>query len=217
MNTFHSSQSACGKFRGFFSGTLALLLCASSARADFSGAFSLTPPAASGYVNSPNGSTFGGWILTTPETGDLWGVNTLYAPTNLTLYVLDFVGAITGPTALTLTTAPLPSAGTIEFDFLAAYGFNSPQIAFQVNGIDVAGYINPSSGSASIPVLLGDTFGFRLSAITAGDVASQATLTVDNFVVVPEPQVGILSALGLAILGLGLRRRRVLRKGVSQE
>jgi hypothetical protein len=207
MNTFHSSQSACGKFCGFLSGTLALLMCASSARADFSGVFSLTPPAVGSYINSPNSSTFGGWILTTPGTGDLWGVDTGLATTNLTLFVLDFVGEITGPTALTLTTAPLPFAGTIQFDFLAAYGFNSPQIAFQVNGFDVAGYINPSSGSASIPVLLGDTFGFRLSAITAGDVASQATLTVFN--IVPEPQVGILSAFGLAILGFGLRRRRV--------
>ena len=207
MNTFHSSQSACRKFCGFLSGTLVLLMCASSARADFSGAFSLTPPAAGVYVNSLNGSGFGGWILTTPGTGDQWGVNTSLAPTNLTLFVLDLVGVITGPTALTLTTAPLPFAGTIQFDFTAAYGFNSPQIAFQVNGVDVAGYINPSSGSAIIPVLPGDTFGFRLSAITAGDFASQATLSVGNFVV-PEPQVGILAAFGLAILGLGRRRHR---------
>lgn len=208
MNTFHSSQSACGKFRGFLFGALALLMCASFARADFSGAFSLTPPPAGGYANSPNGSGFGGWILTTPGSGDLWTVNTALAPTNLTLSVLDLVGVNAGPCALTFTTAPLPFTGTITFDFLTAYGFNSPQIAFQVNGLDLGGYINPPSGSASIPVLLGDTFGFRLSAITAGDVASQATLTVSNFAI-PEPHVGILCALGLAILGLLRQKRRV--------
>jgi hypothetical protein len=206
MNTFHSLPSACGKFGGFFSGTFALLMCvcAASAQGFFSGALSLTPPAPGSYVNSPNLSTFGGWTLTTPGTGDQWGVNTAFAPTNLTLFVLDLVGVNAGPAALTLTTAPFASAGTLEFDFTAAYGFNSPQIAFQVNGLDIA--FNPSSGSASIPVLVGDTFGFRLSAITDGSIASQATLTVSS---VPEPQVGILSAFGLAILGLGLRRRRV--------
>src|ERR1039457_6049987 len=107
MNTFHSSQSACGKFCGLLSGTLALLLCASSARADFSGAFSLTPPAAGGYVNSPTGFGFGGCALPTRGPGAQWGVNPSLAPTNLTLYVLDLGGAIPAPAALTLTTAPL--------------------------------------------------------------------------------------------------------------
>jgi hypothetical protein len=110
-----------------------------------------------------------------------------------------------GPASLVFRTGPLLASGTITFDFTAAYGFNSPQIAFQVNGLDIN--LDPASGSFSIPLLAGDTFGFRLQAITDGAIASQATLTVTNFV--PEPQVVVLLAGGL--ITLGLRRWRLSR------
>ena len=100
MNTFLPTHPARGKFFGFLPGTLALLLCAASAQADFSGAFILTPPPNGSYANSPTLSAFGGWFLTTPGSGDIWQVDTGTAPTNLTLSVLDFVGVNPGPTAL---------------------------------------------------------------------------------------------------------------------
>lgn len=207
MNTFLPTHPARGKFFGFLPGTLALLLCAASAQADFSGAFILTPPPNGSYANSPTLSAFGGWFLTTPGSGDFWVVDTGTAPTNLSLSVLDLVGVNAGPTALTFTTAILPFAGTIDFDFIAAYGFNSPQIAFQLSGTDIPGYINPVSGHATISFLVGDTIGFRLSAITDESIASQAQLTVFNLV--PEPTTGALAALGVGLLGFGLRKRRV--------
>jgi hypothetical protein len=89
MKTLHSFQIKVRPVSLVCSFVAAILLCASSALADFSGQFILTPPVPGGYVNPVSGTPFGGWTLTSPGTGDQWNVNTAFAPTTLTLSVLD--------------------------------------------------------------------------------------------------------------------------------
>ena len=168
--------------------------------------YELTPPVNGGYVTPPTGTTFGDpldpptqWTVT--AGGDYWTVNTIPSPTQeLQLSVIDHVGGGPGATDLLFETTAAAN-GTFGFNFGAAYGFNAPEIAFVQNGLDVL--LNPASGSFQFNLLAGDTFGFRLEAIS-GAIAGQATLTI-----IPEAG-GAAWAVVLCLLAMG-RRMRVQR------
>ena len=196
MNTLHTSRPGSNRLHLACAAALAGLSLTTAAFADFAAPYELMPPAAGTYTNEAPGSTHGAWTLTV-GTGDNWQVQIdPTGPAELQLSVLDFVGLAPGPASLRFQTSSV-AGGSFAFDYTTAYGFNSPQIAFIQNGLDVV--TNPASGSYTFSLLPGDTFGFRLSATEAG-IASQATLTI-----VPEPGTGMLLAFGALAL---LRRRR---------
>ena len=154
-----------------------LLLAPGAARADFTGVFA--------PVN---------WA----GTGDL------LSHTTATL----IMGTTSGTFDRTLS-IPLPFSAMWSFDF----AFGSP-----AGGADGAGYLingsftsfasgNTASGSISVPVLSGQTIGYRL----VGDEFNFSTLTITNFAPpVPEPSSLVLLGIGAAGVFLARRRRRAV-------
>lgn len=188
--------------------SLGCCLPSSCALADFVGAYSLTSPgpAPGSYSNTPNGTPFGQWTLSTPASGEFWVVSTALAPTTLSLQVGDAPGVAPGPAEMGFSIV-VPTATTISFDYVAAYGLPGEGVSiieFLVNGTAV-GAAGPGLGSFSTAVLTGDQFAFFISATQTnpGGVTKQAAITVTNFV--PEPSSAWLTTL--AAVGFFKRRR----------
>lgn len=193
-----------------------------SAWANFSGSYTLNPPANGVYTNSSTSGTFGTWTSSWNSIGAPT-VDTSGAPASLNLSIAAVGGGQFADGILTfLVTAA--ASGLVSFDYLSTFGVGTGNHVTQytANGsvfTDVTG-----SGSISFNVSLGDTFGFRVRS----NYHSTAGLLISNFSA-PEPQNGngggpsngvpdrssTLPLLAIGFVGLFAYRAAARRRGLA--
>jgi hypothetical protein len=185
--------------------TAASLGMATTASADFSAPYQLTPPAPGNYAIPTSNTTFGAWTGVSTIT-NFASANTSSAPSSLSLSLSNAtVGS--GNEQLNFTTS-IQGSGPLSFNWsFTTNGLAPTQFGYTVNGIFTSLASANSNGLANISVNAGDIFGFRLFANYNGS----AGVTISNFAApVPEPSIAALIVTG--VIGLmalrELRRRR---------
>jgi hypothetical protein len=187
---------------------------AQKAGADFSGPYTLNPPANGTYTQANAAGTFGNWTstlgLTTSPSSDAIVTN---APVSVQLQLGNSqVPFVTDNFDLTTT---IQGGGTVSFNWNFVAGGGAPAgsgFGYLLNGAFTSLATGTSAASfSSVPVNAGDVFGFRLSA----NYNANDNVTITNFSApVPEPSIVMLVASGaFALVALReVRRRRAARR-----
>ena len=194
---------------------LAFAGLAAGARADFSGPYAVTPPAAGTYGLS-NGR-FGDWTLDvmTSGFGGPASIVTSQSGVSFDTYypISNGLGSYFSLTFLDVAA----DTGTFSFDYILSVGNGDDYAGYEVNGV----FTRVPAGGASImdvPLNAGDVFGFYAYAgrqsIVLG-IISRTIFSVNNFSApapVPEASSKVWLGLGLACFGWQ-RLRRTGRAG----
>jgi hypothetical protein len=175
-------------------------------------AIALVPSARAGFITP---YAFQNFTLTNSTFAD----GSASAPDAATLILIgpNDGSGLAGSTDLTVDSV---SMGSVHFDYLYT--------SLDLPGFDYAGFTldgvfyqladtSGDSGTVAFPVVLGDTFGFR---VASGDNQGEpGILSITNFdvpVQAPEPGGFLLTVLGAAIFGAAKWRGRVCRVGRSR-
>jgi hypothetical protein len=216
------TTSASRKFSRYAATSAAALGAAAAARAEFTGNYALTPPAAGTFTNTAANGTFGNWTATKGGTSSAptgWTLTTTDAGTSLTLGVTGSSGAAGSPTLTFLSTAA--AAGNVNFNFNAtASGPEGHSFFYTADGSTYNLITSATYGSSrSFAVANGATFGFRVTA-TYTFSASSMQAVISGFTAptaIPEPGTAGLLA-GCAALGfVGLTGVREMRRRAAQK
>ena len=184
-----------------------------SALADFSGPYSVNPPANGTYNNAATNGAFGSWTGTWTNIGggsDVVSLNTGSAPSQIAMSLSNH--QVTTEIYSFLVTAA--ATGLVSFNFSANNNINS-SITFLDVTTSFSFALNGNS-SFSTNVNAGDIFGFRLTQNYFGD----SSLTVSNFSAprptgVPE-QGSTLALFALGFVGLLTYRAAAQRRAVAR-
>jgi hypothetical protein len=182
-----------------------------SALADFSGPYSVNPPANGSYANASANGAFGNW---TGTWNSIWMVNlnTGSAPSLISMSLPNNLQLNTIDTYTFLVTAA--ATGLVSFNFSTI--INGGSILFQDVTTSSSSSLSGSS-SFSTSVNAGDIFGFKLTA----NYLANASLTVSNFSGplrpsgVPE-QGSTLALFALGFVGLMAYRTAAQRRAVAR-
>ena len=183
-----------------------------SALADFSGPYSVNPPANGTYLNTSANGAFGNWTgaWSNPSSGGV-SLNTSTAPSLIGISLNDSAFNTTGTYSFLVTAA---ATGLVSFDFSGS-NFNG-SVLFEDTTTSFSSALN-GVNLFSTNVSAGDTFGFKLTATYFGS----ASLTVSNFSGpvpttngVPE-QGSSLALFALGFVGL-MAYRATARRAVAR-
>lgn len=178
---------------------------ATSARADFSSPYELTPPAPGNYIGANVNQTFGAWTGASDNLNNTQPfINTSGAPNSLSLGDAGN-NDTTGITSETLNfTTTIQGNGNLQFDWTFT-STNFSQFGYTLDNVFTS-LASANAGSTTIvPVTAGDVFGFRVITTYRGS----SGVSISNFAApVPEPSAAALAATG----ALGLLALRALRR-----
>ena len=167
-------------------------------------------PAAAAFIDD---YAFANWSLSQTPGADGF-VTPSGAPTDTILLTGSAANGTPAPPAddpsVTDFTITVLSAGSITFDwdYQSLDTFNWDRGAYLVNGVEfflAQNNSGVSSGSITILVNPGDVFGFRVGS--RDQAFSPGTMTLDNFVFVPEASTAGLLLFGMVGLAVAGRRR----------
>ena len=202
-----SSQPRVRRTPGFSSrlarysaGTLTLAGSASLAHADFSGTYTLLPPAAGSYTLTLANQTFGTW--TTSNVFNYGSTNTTTLNDADSPASVSLTASAPGQTEFTLLdTAPV--AGTLSFSFTFSSSSRYGSAGYVVGTTDVD--FSTSSGTVTnVALSAGQSFGFFVDGYEG-----TTAVTISSFSApVPEPAAAGWIAAGAA----GLLATRALRR-----
>jgi MYXO-CTERM domain-containing protein len=187
--------------------TAASVGLATTAQADFSSPYQLTPPAAGNHSVSNSNISFGAWTaVSTLATGA--NANTSSAPSSLLLGLSN--GTVGAGNEQFNFNATVQGSGPLSFNWsFTTNGLAPTQFGYTVNGAFTSLATTNANGLANISVNAGDVFGFRLFANYNGS----DSVTISNFSApVPEPSIAMLVAAGVVALFLLRERRRRIAK-----
>jgi len=199
---------------------LALGSLASSAHAQFTGNYALTPPSGQDFTAN---TTAGFWdfsISPVSGGGGSGSFDTTLAPNSFTMQAV--AAGTANSTISSVAYGSVPAAGVITFDYNFTENFlgsgGTANFTYDRNGTPTVISGN-STGSGVWDVAPGDSLSFNTFA-SGGEIGgffpeqTQSVVTLSNFsftgATVPEPAEFALGA-GLAALGLALGRRRGAR------
>ncbi|MGZ4982688.1 MAG: VPDSG-CTERM sorting domain-containing protein [Chthoniobacterales bacterium] len=182
-----------------------------SAFADFSGPYSVNPPANLNYLQAATNGAFGNWTGAWNSVGGMT-LNTVSAPSALN--ILMFNAAQSGSTETYSFLVTAAATGLVSFNFSGNTGngsviFTDMTTAFSSSLL--------GSGLFSTNVNAGDIFGFKLTATYIGN----SGLTVSNFSG-PIPTTGVpeqgstLALFALGFVGLMAYRTAAQRRAVAR-
>ena len=184
-------------------GTLTLAGSAGIAQADFSGMYSVSPPADGTYTLTGT-QTYGTWTSTAQNGASVLTLDDSQAPTFLTL-----TGTAASTTSIEQFNDTAPFSGTLSFSYTAS----------GVTFLTVDGnltFLNGTSSVTNVAVGAGQTFGFLTQS---GGSYTGSSLTVSNFSApgsVPEPgAAGWIAAGAAGLLATRALRRRSARAAVQ--
>ncbi|MDQ6623234.1 MAG: VPDSG-CTERM sorting domain-containing protein [Verrucomicrobiota bacterium] len=184
-----------------------------SALADFSGPYSVNPPANGNYTNAATNGAFGNWTGTWNNNGasGTASLNTVSAPSQVAMALGNNV--VLSESYSFLVTAA--AAGLVSFNF-SANNNNFSSIAF----LDVTtsfSFALAGNSSFSTNVNAGDIFGFKLTQNYFGN----SSLTVSNFSGPQQPsgvpdEGSTLALFALGFVGLMAYRTAAQRRAVAR-
>ena len=196
----------------YSAGTLALAGSTTLAHADFSGMYTLVPPASGILTLTAGNQTFGTWTSTTTFYGGTTAVANLNDSSAPTSFTLNGTSNTNGSQVSELLLHTATVAGTFSFSYSANGSGGEYTAAYVVNGSYT--FLNSTSSMSSgtitnIAVGAGQSFGFYNST----GYGSPAALTISNFSAnVPEPgPIGWIAAGAAGLLATRALRRRMAR------
>ena len=186
---------------------------------NFTGSYTLTPPAGGVYTGAGAVGTFGAWTSVFADgTANTTPTLDTSSTSTLTLKLASSPVIVFGTTADVFSlTAVAAGTGTVSFNYNFTADAASLQSSFLrlLNGTPTPITSISSTGSVNFAVNAGDTFGFRLidgSSYFAG--LGTASAVISNFdAPVPEPSaIGLLATGFVGLLGFRENRRRLRKR-----
>ena len=196
---------------------LALGSLASTAQAQFTGNYALTPPSGQDFTGNTTAGFWNFSISPIAGGGGSGSLDTTLQPNSFTMQAV--ASGTSNSTISSLAYVSVPEAGTITFDYNFTDNFQgtggTANFTYDQNEVPIVISSN-STGSGSWEVQPGDSLSFNTFA-SGGEVGgffpqqTQSVVTISNFsftnATVPEPAEFALGA-GLLAIGVAQWRRR---------
>ena|SRR5450755_2811274 len=183
-----------------------------SALADFSGPYSVNPPANGNFSAAATNGAFGSWTGAWSNNG-IVNLNTVSAPSSITMSIGDFGN--TNPTATYSFLVTAAATGLVSFNFSTSLTGLSTILFQDITTASSSSLSGSSSFSTSVNA--GDIFGFKLTAT----YFNSAGLTVSNFSGPLRPsgvpdEGSTLALFALGFVGLMAYRAAAQRRAVAR-